>query len=171
VAISALESFTDTYARFQIGIQNLVKDKKPAVQQTYLELLNAPEQRTPEILESFIDAEFRRSMAEHGNEELATAYWSEVEMLASMSWDELNEMPMNERGDLFSKAREMMSAVSMQEAMIRESVYADAITTGIKMGNTVPNLARKAGVKNLERGFDVKTRMSEIEKEEQENGV
>jgi hypothetical protein len=165
----SLKAFTQAAAEFQIQLEDMVDERKPEVRSTFLALLNDPDMRTPEILDSFLAVEIDRTIAETGNEEFADLYWGEVAELAELSFDELNSIPHGERGDLWDTARELMVAVSIREALIRENVYTDALRAGVDMGAMLPNLVRGIPQGELDGGHLIRTRIKEI-KADKENG-
>jgi hypothetical protein len=166
---NSFDKFIEDFADYQIEIEDIANGLKPEVRSTYLALLENPDMRNPDILDSFIDAEVERTIQSSGSEELAAALWGEVAELAELSWSELNEFPPEDRDEIWNLARQMVSAVSMREALIRSGFYTDIFNLAVTDGVKIPELARKADVAKLEKGFDVKTRMSEKRKE-QANG-
>lgn len=167
----SFDKFIYTFAVYQIEIDDIAEEAKQAARPVYLMLLNNPDERNPDILDSFIDEEIERAIQASGNEELAYAMWGEVGELAELSWDELNEFPEEERDEVWNMARQMVSAVSMREALIRTGFYTDVLLHAVKDGGEVTELARKSDVRKLEKGFDVKTRMGEMKKEREADGV
>ena len=157
----SLEAFTDAAADYQIYLENLADEKRPIIQKLFRELLNSPEMRTPEITFRFLESEIENGIAEGDDPELVGAYWESIADLVELSFDEINSIPLAERGDKFDTARELMVAAAMYEAMIRSSMLVDAMAAGGDFGVKQSSLLRGVKREQVKSGHMIRPRIKE----------
>ncbi len=160
-----LEAFTEEAADYQIFLENLAADKHEEIQRLFLELLEDPEKRAPEIALWFLDSEIGNSVLEYGSEEIAEMIWEPVDELLELSFSELNEIPPDERGDVFDKARQIMVAASLREAMIRSGLFTEALNAGTLAGAMQERTMKGVTRKDIEGGHLIKTKIKERKSE------
>ena len=121
------KTYLDAAAEAQNDIDDIVEDKREEFATIRLELLENPEQRSEEITDYYVASLEEQTAIESGNEEMAALYWEGVEEIASQSWSELYQTPVEERGDMFSTAGKLILATTWEQAAIESGLYTDLL--------------------------------------------
>jgi len=123
--------FVDGVADRQIDAKEYHDENKDAFKARYLELLNDPDARLPGIEEKYVNYFRELSADSFGDPDLAAMYWSNILGALDQSFDELNSVPTDDRGNEFHTVRNIMSAASWEQAFI-ETGFADySVRNGI----------------------------------------
>lgn len=143
-----------------IDTDDFVADARKRFGDLYIEILNSPDRRDDRIEVRYIEYFFLQSIEELGNES-QLQYWQEVAQAMEMTWDELNAIPSNKRGRVFSDVRAIMSAVAWEQAYIESGLALRAISTGLSLGDDVRTYASKFDPRKIAGGSGIKKVIAE----------
>lgn len=141
-----------------IELDDFVAANRDGFAALYAELLNSPDRRDDQIEANYIGYFFEQSVAELGDES-QLQYWKKVSESMELSFDELNAMPPNRRGAVYSDVRAIMSAVAFEQAFIESGIALYTVESGIEMGQTVSAFADVVGASEFHRGTGIKDEM------------
>jgi len=133
------------------AITSTVEAGKVAYKESFTTLLNDPDARNPQIGLWLAGYLMNQMAAELGNEDLAVSYWYNVAADAgSMSLDELNSIPQNMRGDVWTTTRKVLVAWCDLQAQIESGFLTEIFSS---LAKTDPML--KGAIKELDKS-DIK---------------
>jgi len=154
----AAMDFVDQAADTIISVDDLVNEKRDEFSALYLELLQSPERRDDQIEVQMIGYLYEQSLDELDGE-FAVEYWQTIAEAMDMTWDQLNDIPLNERGDVFHTTRKIMSAVAWKQAFIEAGIAVEVVRLGLDFGEVVKTIAQRVDVKTLVGGSGIKSAM------------
>jgi superfamily I DNA and/or RNA helicase len=149
------EEFVGIAADNIIAIDDLVAEKREEFADLYMELLNSPDRRNDKIEVKYVTYLYQQSIVELGNSSMLP-YWQTIADNMEMTFDELNQIPTNLRGDVFSETRKIMSAVSWEQAFIESGIAEAAIRSGLKMGDVIQAFSKVIDPKEFDKGTGIK---------------
>ncbi len=161
------DKFLDAAADHLNVIDEIVDEHRLEFARIYIEVLEEPERRNPGIIEYIIGYMHEVMADETDSEELADLYWEKVDEYLDLTWDEINEVPMPERGDVYHTARKVISGIASRQAFIESGIaqlillssYSNAPVVGKLFGAMTPAEQKKTAVES-----DLKTRKKERKK-------
>ncbi len=111
-------------------IVELAQSKLPEIQSIAIELYNSPARRNDDLVNWFITAGYKGTIAETGNEPLARANWEQIARWASLKVDELALVPIEQRKDLWMIAMSIIIAASKRQAEIESGLVTESFKLG-----------------------------------------
>lgn len=155
----ATEELVNSIVDYQIDLEDSAVDKMPQVQARTRELLDNPKERNKGIIGQFLTDEIEQSVSEGDREEFAVEYWGQIADFLALSWEELNSIPIAERGDKFFTARDMMVAVVSQQARIESSLMVSSLVSGADFASDNEDEILSANPEELGESLDLKNQM------------
>jgi len=116
------DKFLDAAADHLNVIDDIVESHRADYARIYIEVLEEPNKRNPGIIEYIIGYMHELMADETDNEELADLYWEEVDSYLDLTWDEINEVPLSDRGGVYHTARKVVSGVAARQAFIQSGI-------------------------------------------------
>ena len=166
-----LEAFTREAARVQRGVDAMSLSKVPKIQTIQLDLMQAPQKRNPEIIKTHLEAGYKVSLKEFGNEALAQAYWNQIAGLMKLSFKELSRIPRHQRGPLWYDAAATMIDICQEQAFLQSGMAQDAMVQGAELGAKQKKLIGNASKEQIKKAsFAINAEMKKQEAEENGNG-
>ena len=138
-----------------IAIDDFVADNRETFADLYMELLQDPDRRNDDIEAEFVNYFFTLSKQELGDDSMLE-YWKTVAASLDQSFDDLNERPPNERGDVFHTVRKIMSAASWKQAFIESGIALDMVERGLDMGNVVAAFGKVINLAEFTQGTGIR---------------
>ena len=125
-----VEAATDRQAETEHNAESNISE----VQTYYLQLLADEIERNDEVYDWFITDGLEQSTIDIGPD-AAADLWLRVAELVDLTWDELNTIPVAERGQAWALAASIQSAAAHRQAQIMSGLISQALFDGIENGD------------------------------------
>lgn len=157
--------FVEGVADRQLDLEDFYEENRDDVDRIYLELLNNPDRRSVTIEEKYINFFLEQSLESFGDPELSELFWAKIADAVDISFDDLNTIPTNKRGNEFHTIRNTMSAVCWEQAFI-EAGFADyCVRTGIINGKILQAQSKDLKIEEFKGGMPIKEIMKRKKEE------
>lgn len=112
------EEFLDDQAEHLVRLERLSDKAIDDYADRYIELLNNPDERIPEIAVNIIGYLYVRDSETTGDEDLALAYYTRVDEFLDLSWRQLHSIPLSKRGNFWQSAQSIIDVWCSRQARI-----------------------------------------------------
>jgi len=164
-----LGKLVEETTKTQRELKALAISKMPEIQAIALELYNAPEKRFDFILNWYIEAGYKSSLAETGNEVLARAQWEQVASMVSMKLDQLATIPLSERGDLWTIAVSIIMSAAKRQAELESGLTSQSLRIGTQEGDDQKRLTKGISKEVLKSSpYEIKASIKAADKAEKD---
>lgn len=146
---TATSRIIDEVVEMQVDVRHLVVGSLDLVRQRFAELLEDSEKVNDEITLQFVDAEMEQT-------DFSAEVWDVIADMLDMSFREMHDVPMSERGEAWDMAVQIRVAVAMRQALIESGVIAEALARGTLAGGKMVAIGKRADLGELAQGVDIK---------------
>jgi hypothetical protein len=170
---TAVDNFHEQEADKALDIEDLVEDKRDDFAKRIVHLLNNPDDRNPEIMEYFLGYFSEMTAIETGSVELAQLYWEQIAELVIASNDELHSVPQPDRGEIWTKTKQLMGMWVIRQAYIESGIPNTVLQDRAKdvddTAKTREALSKTEQKAVAEDGHDIRGTMK-VNREKRNNG-
>lgn len=139
----------DEIVEMQVDVRHLVVGSLVLVRQRFAELLEDSEKVNDGITLQFIDAEMEQT-------DFSESVWETIADLQDLSFRDLHEIEIKDRGEAWDMAVQIRVAVAMRQALIESGVIAEALARGTLAGGKMVAIGKRADLGELAQGVDLK---------------